>query len=387
MKKVCVVTATRAEYGVLRNVIERINRDNELELCLIVTGTHLSKQYGYTINEIVEDGYPITERVAILSGEDSEMGIVTTMANTLLRMGKMFQKHKPDLLLVVGDRYELLPICNAALIFSIPIAHISGGEITEGAIDDTVRHCVTKMSHLHFPGCEMYRNRIIQMGEEPDRVFNYGDIGIENIKKMQYLSKEQLENELNLSLNRPYACVTYHPVTLEKGTAREQILELLNALSYFDDMLFIITKANADFEGKIVNDIVDQYVKKSQNCVAFSSLGIKRYLSLLKSAEMVIGNSSSGIIEAPAFKIPTINIGKRQKGRLKAESIIDCTNNTEEIIDAIKRGRSTEFREKIKSVRNPYGEGNTSELIVSEIKRYISQEKDLPKHFYDITRN
>lgn len=387
MKKICVVTATRAEYGVLKNLIERIHLDKELELCLIVTGTHLSVEYGYTIKEIIEDGYPIAEEVSILSEEDSEMGIIETMSNAVLKMGRVFQKHSPDILIVVGDRYELLPICNAAMVFSIPIAHISGGEITEGLIDDVVRHSVTKMSHLHFPGCETYRNRIIQMGEEPDRVFNYGDIGVENIIKMKYLTKEQLEEALNISLNKPYACVTFHPVTLEKGSAREQITELLKALNYFEDMLFIITKANADLEGKIINEIIDQFVEKSSNCIAFSSLGSKRYLSLLKESEMIIGNSSSGIIEAPSFKIPTINIGNRQKGRLKAESVIDCENKTQDIIEAIEKVRSNEFNAKIKNVVNPYGEGNTSELIVNEIKKYLSHEKNLFKHFYDILRD
>lgn len=384
MKKICVVTATRAEYGVLRNLIERIHLDKELELCLIVTGTHLSVQYGYTIKEILEDGYPIAEEVSILSEEDSEMGIIETMSNAVLKMGRVFQKHSPDILIVVGDRYELLPICNAALIFSIPIVHISGGEITEGAVDDTVRHCVTKMSQLHFPGCEIYRERIIQMGEEPDRVFNYGDIGIENINKMQYLSCKQLEEELKLSLHKPYACVTFHPVTMEKGSASEQVSELLNAITYFDDMFFVFTKANADLEGKVINEFIDQYVEKKPNCIAFQSLGSKRYLSLLKESDMIIGNSSSGIIEAPSFKIPTINIGNRQKGRLRAESVIDCECSTQDIIDAIKKARSNMFREKVKNVVNPYGDGNTSELIVYEIKKFLSKEKYIAKHFYDL---
>ncbi len=387
MKKICVVTATRAEYGLLRNIIQKITDDKDLELCLFVTGAHLSEKHGCTITEIYEDGYTIAEEIPILVEEDSEMGIVTTMGNALMKIGEAFQKHKPDMLLILGDRYELLPICNAALIFSIPIAHISGGEITEGLIDDVVRHSVTKMSHLHFPGCEIYRNRIIQMGEEPDRVFNYGDVGIENIKKMEYLSKEQLEEELNILLNKPYACVTFHPVTLEKGSAKTQILELLNALEYFDDMLFIITKANADLEGESINETIDNFVEKSKNCVAFSSLGIKKYLSLLRGAELVIGNSSSGIVEAPSFKIPTVNIGNRQKGRLKAESIIDCLPKKDDIVEAIQKARSKGFKESIQNIVNPYGEGNTSELIVSEIKKYLSREKDLFKHFYDIPRD
>lgn len=385
MKKIGVITATRAEYGVLRNLIALINQDKDLELCLMVTGAHLSEKHGHTIQEIYEDGFPIAEKIPILLADDSsDFGITQIMGNACKRFGEVFRKQQPDMIVVVGDRYELLPICSAAVIMGIPISHISGGEITEGAVDDIVRHCITKMSQLHFPGCEIYRKRIIQMGEEPERVFNYGDIGVENIKKMHYMSKEELEKDLKFSLDMPYACVTFHPVTMERGTAKAQIDELLAVLGSITDMKFIITKANADAGGQIINDRIDDFVSKTDNSVAFHSLGIKRYLSLMRHCEMIIGNSSSGIVEAPCFGIPTVNVGNRQKGRLKAESVIDCEPNRKSIAEAIQHARTKEFRELSYEAVNPYGEGKTSELIINEIKSFLAEKSGICKHFYDL---
>ncbi len=386
-KRICVVTATRAEYGILRNVIQKIVMDIDLELYLVVTGTHLSKKYGYTIREIQEDGIPISETIDILNEKNDEVGITEAMGKATIKFGEMFWRVKPSMLIVLGDRYELLPICQCALVCGIPISHISGGELTEGAIDDAIRHAVTKMSHLHFPGCEIYRQRIIQMGEEPDRVFNYGDVGVENIKKMEYMSITELEEDLGIALDKPFACVTFHPVTLEKQTAETQLKELLLALMEINDMQFIITKANADVEGKVINDCIDHYVTKSSNCVGFASLGIRRYLSLMKECEFVIGNSSSGIVEAPSLKVPTINIGNRQKGRLQAESILNCEPKKREILDSIRKARTMEFKRIAQKVKNPYGEGETSTLIVEEIKRFLNREDKMIKHFYDIVWN
>ena len=384
MYKICAVTATRAEYGVLKNTIKRIIEDDELNLYLVVTGMHLSKQYGYTIQEIIDDGIPVSDTVEILSEENDERAVTNAMGKETIAFGEIFQRERPDMLLVVGDRYEILPACQCAVIFGIPIAHISGGEVTEGAIDDSIRHAVTKLSHLHFPGCEVYRQRIIQMGEEPQRVFNYGDVGIENIKKMEFMSKGELEKSLNILLDKPYACVTFHPVTLEKDSAERQIKELLSALREIKDMCFIFTKANADVEGQIINNCIDEFVEESENSVAFYSVGIKRYLSLLKGAEFVAGNSSSGIIEAPTLNIPTINIGDRQKGRLQAESILNCKPIKEEIIEAVKKARSKEFKKIAKHTKNPYEMGETSALIVNEIKRFLNTENNKVKHFYDM---
>lgn len=350
MKKICVVTATRAEYGLLRNVIRRIQEDEELELCLIVTGTHLLNEYGNTIDEIIEDGFEIKEKIPILRSDvqGTDM-MIQAMAVAIEKFHEAFKHHKPDMLIVLGDRYELLSICEAALINKILIAHISGGEITEGAIDDTIRHCITKMSSLHFPGCETYRKRIIQMGEQPSTVFNYGDVGVENIYKMQYMERNQLEKDIGVSLDGEYACVTYHPTTLDDDIPENQIKEVLTAIEGFSNMNFIFTGANADAGGQTINECIQEYVLKHENCRYYVSLGARRYLSLLKDSSMIIGNSSSGIIEAPCFGIPTVNIGIRQKGRLQSDGIINCGVNAEEIKKAIQYARSEQGKERAKT--------------------------------------
>ena len=384
MKKICVVTATRAEYGVLRNVIAAIDQDVELELCLVVTGMHLEQRYGNTVHEIYEDGFPITRKIPILSAENGRMGMVNTMADALRKFGQVFSEIRPDMLIVVGDRYEILPICEAAMIYRIPIGHISGGEITEGAMDDCVRHCITKLSQLHFPGCEEYRRRIIQMGEQPDSVFNYGDVGVENIIKMHYMDIDELENSIGFLLDKPYACVTFHPETLGTTVPEEQVRELLAAIDVFSDMKFIFTGANADVGGEIIDQMIKAFVDDHVNCRWYSSLGICRYLSLLKKSAMVIGNSSSGIVEAPCFGIPTINIGDRQKGRLAADSVINCETKRDAIIAAIYKARTSEFCEIAANAVNPYGAGETSAGIIKEIKNYLNGEKKISKKFYDV---
>lgn len=388
MKKVCVVTSTRAEYGLLRRMIQTIMEDDELELVLVVTGTHLSKDYGYTVEEIEKDGFPIAEKIEIMEEINTSVDICKIMGNAAVRFGEMFERQRPDVLVVEGDRYELLPICSSAMIFGIPIAHISGGEITEGAIDDAVRHCLTKMSYLHFPGCEDYRKRIIQLGEDPARVFNFGDIGVENVRKMKYLTKEELEAFLGISLEKPYASVTFHPVTLEQNTAEDQTLELVAALGAYPKMDFIVTMANADPQGQIINKIFRESADRCKNIFCYSSLGIQRYLSLMKYAEFVIGNSSSGIVEAPCFGIPTINIGDRQKGRLRADSVIDCAPVKKEICGSIEKACTLEFKKIAASAVNPYGDGDTAKNIVEMIKSQIVTGKlDLKKNFYDMVCN
>ena len=308
------------------------------------------------------------------------------MGNAAKLFGDMYERQKPDIIVVVGDRYELLPICSSAMIYGIPIAHISGGELTEGAVDDSVRHCITKMSYLHFPGCEAYRRRIIQLGESPDRVFNFGDIGVENIKKMKYLTKSELDRTLGKSLSRPFASVTFHPVTLEEGTAEYQTKELIEAMSVCNEIDFIVTMANADADGEKINELFMNAARTKNNIFCYTSLGIQRYLSLLKYSEFVLGNSSSGIIEAPCFGIPTINIGDRQKGRIQASSIINCQPNKEDIVRSIKKALSPEFKCIAKSTINPYGEGDTSVNILNTIKSFLIDKKiDLKKEFYDVT--
>ncbi len=387
MKKICIVTSTRAEYGLLLNLIRKVEEDKDLDSCLIVTGTHLSNDYGYTIKEIEEDGVSIDEIIPILSEKEDEKGVAETMATALLTFEEAFERIKPDMLVVLGDRYELISICWAAFMLKIPIAHISGGELTEGAIDDAVRHSLTKMSRLHFPACEVYRKRIIQLGENPDTVFNYGDLGVENILNMEYMAKDELEQFLGIRLDHPYACVTFHPVTLSRDSVVYQLNELLKALENFPWMTFIITGANADAGGREIKHIISDFVRNHDNCFLYESLGIRRYLSLMRGSEMVIGNSSSGIIEAPSLRIPTVNIGERQEGRLRADSIIDCGPVCGEIVHAMERAMTEEFKEKVKRTENPYGSGNTSEEILKEIKQYLSKPRDVKKKFFDILVN
>ncbi len=383
MKRICVVTTTRAEYGLLRRIIQNILDDEELELVLAVTGTHLSKEYGDTVEEIVQDGFPIAEKIEIMEEINTSADVCRIMGNAAIRFGEMFERQKPDLLVAEGDRYELLPICSSAMMHGIPIAHISGGEITEGVIDDVVRHCLTKMSYLHFPACEEYRRRIIQLGEEPERIFNYGDIGVENVRKMKYLTKKELEDSLGLSLEKPYASVTFHPVTLEEDTAEHQTKALIAALQEHAEINFIVTMANADQQGQVINQIFQKSADRSHNIFCFASLGIRRYLSLMKYAEFVIGNSSSGIVEAPCFGIPTINIGDRQKGRLRADSVIDCEPEKEEICQSIEKACSMEFKKIAANAVHPYGDGDTAKNIIDTIKSFLNHI-DLKKKFYDI---
>lgn len=385
MKTVCVVTATRAEYGLLKNIIKLIEKDEELKLVLVATGTHLSKDFGYTVTEIREDKLPISAEIDILVEEEGGISASKTMAKAFYKFSDFFKNCKPDMLVVLGDRYELLPICACAMNEQIPISHISGGEITEGVIDDTIRHCVTKMSYLHFVSCEAYRKRVIQLGEEPSRVFNFGDVGVENICNMKLMGKSELEQEIGFCLDNPYGVVTFHPVTLEKASALKQLEELLNALKATEDMNFIITKSNADTEGKEINDRIDEFVEKNKNCKSYYSLGLLRYLSAVQYSEFVIGNSSSGIVEVPAFGIPTINIGDRQKGRLQANSILNCEPEKEAIIRQIKMVRREEFKNNIKIDQNPYKGKDTSKLIVETIKRFLYIEGiELKKQFYDV---
>ena len=385
MKTVCVITATRAEYGLLKNIIKLIEKDEELKLVLVATGTHLSKDFGYTVTEIREDKLPISAEIDILVEEEGGISASKTMAKAFYKFSDFFKNCKPDMLVVLGDRYELLPICACAMNEQIPISHISGGEITEGVIDDTIRHCVTKMSYLHFVSCEAYRKRVIQLGEEPSRVFNFGDVGVENICNMKLMSKSELEQEIGFCLDNPYGVVTFHPVTLEKASALKQLEELLNALKATEDMNFIITKSNADTKGKEINDRIDEFVEENKNCKSYYSLGLLRYLSAVQYSEFVIGNSSSGIVEVPAFGIPTINIGDRQKGRLQANSILNCEPEKEDIIRQIKMARREEFKNNIKIDQNPYKGKDTSKLIVETIKRFLYIEKiELKKQFYDV---
>lgn len=380
-----IITTTRAEYGLMRPLIRRMMDDSDIQMNLLVTGTHLSEKYGNTYKEIERDGFPITARIPIIGSETGAVGVSQTMANAIVEFTKYLSVNKPDFILVDGDRYETLGVCIAAVNANVPIIHCSGGATTEGAADECYRHSMTKMAYLHFPTTETYRKRIIQMGESPERVFTVGSMGIENILQIKYLSKDELSQQIGWPLIKPFSVVTFHPVTLENNTCEQQLNELLAACDSRQDMQFIFTKANADNGGDIINQMLDEYAARSKNAICVTSLGAVRYLSALKHAEFVMGNSSSGIIEAPSMKIPTINIGDRQRGRLQAKSIINCAPKTSEILESIKMALSPEFKQLCRNVVNPNGDGKTSERIVSHIKEYCNTHTvDIMKKFYDL---
>lgn len=384
MKKIIVITSTRAEYGLLAPIIKKLNDDIRIEVLVAVTGTHLSPDFGMTVNEIESDGIKVDKKIEMLLSSDSSIGVSKSMGLALISFSEYFEERRPDAIMVLGDRFETLAICIAAMNSRIPIIHLHGGEATEGLIDEAVRNSITKLSYLHFPSTEVYRKRIIQMGESPERVFNVGAMGVENAIHTQLLSKAELNESLKFDFNR-YAVMTFHPVTLENNTAEAQVTEVLEAISKFEDIHFICTKANADMNGRIINTIIEKYSKEYNNIHLYDSLGMRRYLSALKYAEFVIGNSSSGLIEAPSFRIPTINIGDRQKGRIQAESIINCRPNTNEIIEAVEKALSSAYRTGLMQMSNPYGDGNTSDKIVQITSDFLLNDKfDIKKTFYDL---
>ena len=385
MKKVCIVTGTRAEYGLLKPVIDKVHKSADLELQLVVTGMHLSTEFGLTYKEIEEDGYPITSKVEMLLGSDTPVGITKSMGVALIGFADCFDRNKPDIVVVLGDRYEMLEAATAAMIARIPIAHIHGGELTEGLIDEAIRHSITKMSHLHFTATDEYRKRVIQLGESPTTVYNVGAFGVENAKTVHLIQRKELEDMLGIQFEFPTIMVTYHPVTLENATAKKQFEEILNIIDRHKEISVIFTKANADTDGRIINEMIDDYVNLNiDRCKGYTSLGQRKYLSALQYCDAVVGNSSSGIIEVPSFGIPTVNIGDRQRGRVRAESVIDCGNDRTQIEEALLKALSAEFRNKVANVRNPYEGKKTSEEIVKIIRKAVYDDIDLRKKFYDI---
>ena len=382
-RKICVVTGTRAEYGLLYWLIKEIEADDSLELQLIVTGMHLSPEFGLTYKEI-EKEFKIDKKIEMLISSDTSVGISKSMGLAQISFAEAYEELKPDILVVLGDRYEIFSAASAAMIAKIPITHLHGGETTEGAFDESIRHSITKMSHLHFTATQEYKNRVIQLGEEPNRVFNVGGMGIENIKRLKFLSKEEFEKSIDFKLNKRNILVTFHPVTLENATAKEQFQELLDAIDELESTNIIFTKANSDIDGRVINQMIDEYVaKNAYKSIAFISLGQLRYLSALQYIDAVVGNSSSGLLEAPSFKIATINIGDRQKGRVKASSVIDCKPDKIEILKVIDKIYSKEFQEKLKNVQNPYGENCPSKQIV-EVLKNVNLGNILKKSFYDL---
>lgn len=383
-RKICVVTGTRAEYGLLYWLMKEIEADSDLELQIIATGMHLSPEFGLTYKEIEKD-FAIDKKIEMLLSSDTPVGISKSMGLAQISFAEAYEELKPDVVIVLGDRYEIFSAVSAAMIARIPITHLHGGETTEGAFDEAIRHSITKMSHLHFTATEEYRKRVIQLGENPEYVFNVGGMGIENIKRLSLLSKEEFENSINFTLAKKNLLLTFHPVTLEKSTANIQFQELLNTIDDLQETHLIFTKANSDTDGRFINQMIDEYVAKNHyKSVCFTSLGQLRYLSALQYIDAVVGNSSSGLAEAPSFKIGTINIGDRQKGRIRAASVIDCEPTKESILQALDRLYSEGFQSALKTVKNPYGDGIASQKILEVLKR-VSLGSILKKSFYDFT--
>jgi GDP/UDP-N,N'-diacetylbacillosamine 2-epimerase (hydrolysing) len=385
MKKISILTATRAEFGLLKPIINKLNDVSEFDVRVVVTGAHLSPEFGLTYKEIEQYGIAIDEKIEMLLSADTPSAISKSMGLAMISFADYFERLKPDMLIVLGDRYETLAVCTAAMNQRIPIAHLYGGETTEGAVDESIRHAITKLSYLHFTSTEAYRKRVIQLGEHPERVFCVGAVGIENILNQNLLGKSKLESSIGFKLDKPYAMVTFHPVTLEGDNCSEvQFRALLDVCKKSQNMNFIFTKANADSNGRIINNMIDAYIKENDNAVAFTSLGMTRYLSAVMYSAMVIGNSSSGLLEAPSFGIPTINIGDRQKGRLQADSVVNCQPSIEGIEKAMDLALTEEFKNLAKKTVNLYGDGKTSEKVVDTIKDFLINNKIvLKKKFYD----
>lgn len=384
-KKICIITGTRAEYGLFYPLLKRIKVDGQLELQICVSGMHLSPEFGLTYKVIENDGFEINEKVEMLLSSDTEVGVTKSLGLGIIGFADAFNRLKPDLLILLGDRFETLAAAIAALIARIPIAHLYGGELTEGVIDEAIRHSITKMSILHLVSTEEYKRRVIQLGEEPDRVFNVGALGIDNIKNLKLLKKDELERELNIKFGKRNVLVTFHPVTLEKNTAENQFGELLGALDQFKDLKIIFTKPNSDPNGRVLIKYIDEYVSSNPDrAVSFVSMGQLNYLSAIQHVDVVLGNSSSGIIEVPSLGKPTVNIGDRQKGRIKAESVIDCKPQKASIVKSLEKAFTPEFSEFCKTVKNPYGDGNSAEVILNILKARIEKLTSLKKTFYNL---
>jgi GDP/UDP-N,N'-diacetylbacillosamine 2-epimerase (hydrolysing) len=383
-RTICVVTGTRADYGLLFKLMGRINSDRDLNLQIISTGMHLSPEFGKTYTAIESDGFVIDKRIEILLSSDTQIGISKSMGLALISFGEAFSELDPDIVLLLGDRFETFCAACAACVACIPVAHIHGGENTEGVIDESFRHSITKMSHLHFTSTEEYRHRVIQLGEHPDRVFNVGALGVDNIQYLKLFDRENLEKTIKFSLGDQCILVTFHPVTLEDDTASEQFQTLLNAIQALPKLRTIFTKANADTGGRIINQMIDDFVTRhNDRSLTFTSMGQIRYLSTMKYVNAVVGNSSSAIIEAPSFRVPTVNIGDRQKGRVKAKSVIDCEPTLESILGALKKALSPEFKKNFEGLSNPYEKQNTSKSIRNILKSF-ELKGILKKEFYNL---
>lgn len=384
-RKIAVITGTRAEYGLLCTIIKGIHEDPDLELQLIVTGTHLSPEFGMTVDDIVRDGFPVAERVEILLSSDTDVAVATSMGLGMIRFADVFERLKPDIVVILGDRFEIMSVAAVAVALRIVIAHIHGGERTEGAIDEMFRHAITKMSHIHFPVTQEYADRVERMGEKPEHIFNCGAPGLDNIKNLKLLDRNELAKELDIPANKDWGMVTYHPVTAEAGSTEKEIRELLLALDNLDDIYWVFTMPNADMGNNSIIRGLKVFIENHDNAKMFKSLGQLRYLSLMKNATIAVGNSSSGIIESASFELPTINIGNRQKGRIRPANVIDVQNCTRKnILETINKGLSKEYRKSLRGMDNIYGMGNAGARIVDTLKA-ISIENLFMKQFHETT--
>jgi GDP/UDP-N,N'-diacetylbacillosamine 2-epimerase (hydrolysing) len=383
LRKIAVITGTRAEFGILTPLLKKIRNHPSLELQIVACAMHLSPEFGYTIRDIETSGFTVDKKVECLLSSDSAVGVSKSIGLALISFAEAFEELKPDLIIILGDRTEMLAAATAATMATIPIAHIHGGETTEGAYDESLRHAITKMSYLHFASTEKYKKRIMQLGESPERVFNVGAMGLDSIKELDLLDIEKFEQAIQFKLGKRNILITYHPVTLESKTSKLQFEIILNCLDKLEITKLIFTHANSDKEGRVINKMIEDYVYANSNkAISFKSLGQMRYLSALKHVDVVLGNSSSGIIEVPFFNIPTINIGDRQKGRIVAQSVIQTEVNEKALTSALEKAFDLEFREQIQNQAQIYGDGNTSDKILEVILN--TEIKDLKKPFYDI---
>jgi len=383
--KVCVVTGSRAEYGLLKNLMKLFKESPKFELQIIATGMHLSPEFGLTYREIENDGFVISKKVEMLLSSDIPSSIAKSMGLGMIGFASALEDLKPDLVVVLGDRTEILSVASSCLVMQIPIAHLHGGETTEGAYDEAIRHSITKMAQLHFVAAEEYKKRVIQLGENPTSVHLVGGLGVDAIQKIELLNKEDLEIELEFSFGKRNLLITFHPVTYE-GNSEEQMMSILNALNKFPDIHIIFTFPNSDAEGRSIIQLIKDYCVTRKNSKYYVSLGQKKYFSIIQYVDGVVGNSSSGLLEVPTFKKGTINIGNRQKGRLRAKSIIDCDANKISISKSIEKLYSKEFQSELNNTINPYGEGRASSKIYNIIfKEYFPII--LKKTFFDLNNN
>jgi len=382
VKRICVVTTSRADYGIYLPVLRQIEKDPSFQLQLLITGSHLSPDFGFTVREIAADGFDTSERVEMLLSSDTPAGISIAMGLGMIGFAQSYARLRPDLLLVLGDRFEMHAAVSAALPFKIPVAHIHGGELSEGAIDDALRHSITKMSHLHFVATEVYAKRVRQMGEEPWRITVSGAPALDNLKTVELLERPEIEERYNLQLEEPFLLVTYHPVTLEFEHVEARVEALLAALADLK-MAVVFTYPNADTGSRQIIKAVEDYAGKTEHAQIVVNLGMQGYFSMMKQAAAMVGNSSSGIIEAASFQLPVVNIGNRQRGRLRAQNVIDVGDNRADISEGIRRALDPEFRSGLANLVNPYGDGIAAERIVARIKSVEFGDQLLTKRFQE----